>query len=444
MSRRLKVSDNGRLLIYDDGRPFFYLGDTAWELFHRLDREQAERYLRHRAENGYTVIQVVVLAELDGLHTPNPYGHTPLHDDDPGKPNEAYFAHVDWVVDRIEQLGMWVGMLPTWGDKWYPKIGAGPVVFTPENAGTYGRWLGKRYRDKPIIWVLGGDRPVDDDEQLRIVRAMAEGLRDGDGGCHLCTFHPRGGNSSARHVHRESWLDFNMLQSGHGAGRDTPTWDMIAADCALDPVKPTLDGEPNYEDHPVNPWPTWDPANGYFRDHDVRKQLYRSVFAGGCGVTYGHHFVWQMYDKGREPCNNGDELFPWHEAIDRPGARQAQHLRALMESRPFTSRIRDNSLVTSPLGEGAEHIEATRDEHGSYAFVYLPAGGQVSVNMATIGGDTASVHWFDPRTGNAAAAGEQPAQGTQTFEAPADGPDWVLVLDDASRGFGAPGRPTDG
>src|SRR3954452_7231976 len=92
---RLKVSENRRFLVKEDGSPFFYLGDTAWELFHRLDREEAERYLKDRAAKGFTVIQAVVLAELDGLHSPNPYGHTPLEGDDPARPVEDYFKHVD-------------------------------------------------------------------------------------------------------------------------------------------------------------------------------------------------------------------------------------------------------------------------------------------------------------------------------------------------------------
>src|SRR5215212_8624893 len=103
----LKVSDNRRFLVHDDGSPFFYLGDTAWELFHRLDREEAERYLKDRAAKGFTVIQAVVLAELDGLHDPNPYGHTPLIGDDPTKPDEDYFAHVDWIVAKAEDLGLY-------------------------------------------------------------------------------------------------------------------------------------------------------------------------------------------------------------------------------------------------------------------------------------------------------------------------------------------------
>src|SRR5689334_19645864 len=121
---RVKVSeDHPHFLATTDGKPFFYLGDTAWELFHRLDREEAERYLRNRAEKRFTVIQAVLLAELDGLNTPNPYGHTPLADNDPTRPNEEYFKHVDWVVNKADELGLVIGMLPTWGDKWYKPVG---------------------------------------------------------------------------------------------------------------------------------------------------------------------------------------------------------------------------------------------------------------------------------------------------------------------------------
>jgi len=233
---------------------FFYLGDTAWELFHRLTREEAEFYLKDRAAKGFTVIQAVVLAEFDGLNTPNAEGHKPLHNNDPTQPNEAYFDLVDWVVNKAEELGLYIGMLPTWGDKVNKKWGVGPEIFTPENAKVYGEFLGRRYRGKPIIWILGGDRPIESERHLQIWRAMAEGLRKGDDGEHLITYHPMGGQSSSQWLHSEPWLDFNMCQSGHGA-RYFANYEMIERDYNLKPTKPCMDGEPRYEDHPIN----WDP-----------------------------------------------------------------------------------------------------------------------------------------------------------------------------------------
>ena len=432
----LKVSDNRRFLVRADGTPFFYLADTAWELFHRLGRDETDLYLKDRADKRFTVIQAVVLAEFDGLTVPNPYGHVPLLDNDPAKPNEKYFEHVDYVVDRAASLGLVMGVLPTWGDKVNKKWGKGPEVFTPANAEAYGRFLGKRYKDKPIIWILGGDRPVENDTHLAIWRAMAKGLRAGDGGRHLVTYHPMGGQSSSARLHDEPCLDFNTLQSGHGA-RDIPNYDMVARDYARTPTKPILDSEPRYEDHPIN----WKPENGWFDEYDVRQAVYWSLFAGGAGVTYGCHDVWQFWEPGRQPVSAART--PWKQALKLPAAGQVQHARALLESRPYLTRVPDQFVLASDPGAGGDHVVATRDSEGSYAMVYLPTPKPVTVDLSKIRGPVRA-WWFDPRTGKAESAGEFKNAGTQAFTPPgAEGAkDWVLVLDDASRGFGAPGRPS--
>ncbi|MCU0341791.1 MAG: DUF4038 domain-containing protein, partial [Spirosomaceae bacterium] len=142
---QVRVHSSGRFLETTDGKPFFWLGDTAWELFHRLNREQADQYLKRRAEQGFTVIQAVALAEFDGLHVPNPYNELPLLNDDPTQPNDKYYQHVDYVINKAAEYGLYIGFLPTWGDKVFKNSwGKGPEVFTPENAKVYGRWLGNR------------------------------------------------------------------------------------------------------------------------------------------------------------------------------------------------------------------------------------------------------------------------------------------------------------
>ena len=183
-SAQLRVSENQRYLQTADGKPFFWLGDTAWELFHRLTREEAEKYLKNRADKGFTVIQAVALAELDGLRDPNPYGEVPLENDDPTKPREAYFQHVDFIIRKAEQLGLHIGLLPTWGDKVFKSTwGKGPEIFNVENARIYGKWIGSRYKDqKNIIWILGGDRNPRNENDVAIWRAMAEGIAEGVGG----------------------------------------------------------------------------------------------------------------------------------------------------------------------------------------------------------------------------------------------------------------------
>ncbi|RPJ85604.1 MAG: DUF4038 domain-containing protein [Acidobacteria bacterium] len=441
-SKTLKVSENKRFLVFEDGTPFFYLGDTAWELFHRLNREEAQRYLKNRADKGFTVIQAVVLAEVNGLVDANPYGEVPLVNNDPTQPNQKYFEHVDWIVNEAKEQGLFIGMLPTWGDKWNKKWGAGPEIFTPANAETYGEWLARRYREQPIIWILGGDRPVENEQHRAIIAAMARGLRKGDGGRHLITFHPTGGQGSSEWFHGEDWLDFNMRQNGHEVNF-APRYALTSMDYARTPTKPVLDGEPIYEDHPIS---FKAKEFGHSIASDVRRPLYWDLFGGACGHTYGHHSVWQMWTPGRQPING--PLMPWYEAIDQPGAGQMQYGRLLIESRPFLTRIPDDSMIvpaevpTAVPGAGLKRIVATRDERGRFAMVYSPSGRAFKVRMDKVSGARVKAWWFNPRTGQATAAGEFRNSGEREFQPPDKGEqlDWILVLDDAAQGFPEPGK----
>ena len=232
---RLKVSENRRFLVREDGTPFFYLADTAWELFHRLDRKQAIEYLDKRASQKYTAVQAVALAELDGISDPNPYGKLPLTSRDPARPavtpgaNPAkadeydYWDHVDFIVDEANRRGIYVGLLPTWG-RWmpHPNARSSEVIFTGDNARKYGEFLGKRYANKGIIWILGGDRLATGYEN--VWRALAAGIATGVSGREdysavLMSYHPNGGGASSAWFHDDEWLDFNMHQTGHGRPR---------------------------------------------------------------------------------------------------------------------------------------------------------------------------------------------------------------------------------
>lgn len=431
---KLEVSANRRFLQYADGRPFFYLGDTAWELFHRLDREEAVHYLDTRARQGFTVVQAVMLAEFDGVRTPNAYGKFPLKDENPATPDDApggYWEHVDFIVRAANERGLVIGALPTWGDKWNKAWGAGPEVFTPENAHVYGKWLGERYRDAGIIWVLGGDRPVDNDTHRAILQAMAEGLREGDGGAHLITFHPCGGRGSSEWFHEAPWLDFNMRQNGHEAPH--PRYAKTNEDYRREPVKPILDGEPIYEGHPVafNA-----DANGHSVASDVRRALYWDLFGGACGHTYGHHSIWQMWDPAKRPAHN-NPVCPWQEALLAPGARQMVHARHLLESLPYFTRIPDDSvLLPEPMqtvvpGRGLRRFVATRDTEGTYILVYVPVGTPFKVRLNDLKAPCCRARWMDPRTGEFRAIGTFPTDEPHEFLTPDPGEliDWVLVLE---------------
>lgn len=463
-SQGLKVSENGRYLTRD-GNPFVWIGDTAWELFHKLDSEEATVYLENRRSKKFSIIQAVILAELDGLRKPNPYGAVPLHNLDPTQPNEKYFEHVDYIVKKAADLGLVMGLLPTWGDKLATNNpGAGPVVFTPENAVVFGEFLGNRYREYPVVWILGGDRNIDSEDNYLIWEAMAKGIRKGDRGEHLITYHPRGTFTSSYWLHDEPWLDFNMYQSGH-VEHFHKVYEFAEREYLLQPPKPFIDGEPPYEDIALKFWDYMDfskysdqrvPAgvldesgiikktehfgDGFFDDYDVRIHAYWNFLAGACGYTYGNNAVWQMFKKGGEIAIPA--LTDWREALDRPGAEDMAHVRALFESRPLSKLVPDQSIIYGINPKNQNHIRAAKANDGSYLLVYLAQGQTVQVMMNNLADQKGTAWWFNPREGTADKIGEFKTNAIQRFTPPTSGQDndWLLVIDDKKSNYPEPGQ----
>jgi len=441
--QQLKVSSNKRHLITADDKPFFWLGDTGWELFHKLNKEDATFYFKKRSEQGFNVIQAVALAELDGLHSPNAYGNLPFMNDDLTKPNEQYFQYIDSLIDIAASYHLYIAMLPTWGDKVFKDSwGKGPEIFNPSNAYNYGKWIGNRYKNKTnIIWIIGGDRDTrENSKDVTIWRNMAKGVIDGVGNADnaLLTFHPqpKATGSSSKWFHSDGWLDLNMLQTGHC--RDTEVWETVKNDIDLKPAKPVLNGESIYEEMPV----CFNAKElGYANAYDIRKAAYLSVFAGACGHTYGCGPVIFFGDKGTNFFAN---LHGWRESLDFTGANEMKFLKVLIESRPILDRIPDQTMLVNEGGCGSERIQATRGK--DFAFIYSAYGRPIIIKPAKISGTRLNANWYDPRTGKSKFIGSFANNKPLSFipplplasPVPSQREDWILILDDASKNYSVP------
>ena len=432
---KLAVSGNKRFLIFEDGTPFFWLGDTAWELFHRLTRDETEKYLENRREKGFTVIQAVILAELDGLNTANAEGEKPLIGNDPARINEKYFEHVDWVIKKAAEKGMFIGLLPTWGDKVDKQWGIGPAIFNVENARAYGEIIGTRYKDYPnIIWIIGGDRSGGGDN-FPVWNALARGIKRRDPN-HLMTFHPVGGHSSSEWFHEQDWLDFNMMQTGHGERSYAACIRMLKPDYDRKPTKPVLDGEPRYEDHPCN----WQPEIlGWFNDADVRQAAYWDLFTGAFGHTYGCHAIWQMLAPGSNPVGHARNT--WYDDLDLPGAWDMLYVRRLMESRPFLDRVPFPQIIQNKYFPETDYVVATAGDN--YVMVYFPTGWEAELDLHLCAWPKIHGWWYNCQNGKATDLGIMDGTQMKSFspQTHGRGNDWVLVPDNAEAGFDVPGKP---
>ena len=411
----LAISDDGRRIQKANGSDWYWLGDTGWSLFQELNREDADYYFSTRASQGFTVIQAVaVMAWSRGWNDANAYGHQPFHNGDVNKPNEEFWKHADWLVNKAKEYGLYVALLPAWGSYWGKQA-------TVE----YAQWVTNRYKDYTnIIWVNGGDRKVADDTELfnQLGRVFDT---DEDA---LTTFHPRGGDRSSKHFHHEKWLDFNMDQSSHGK-RDIRADNQVDEDLAKTPTKPTLNGEPNYEDHCVG----WDKdcSKGTFNAHDVRQLAYWTVFAGATGYTYGHVHVWDFYNGG----NKEDGYMDWKVELNDSGAVQMGYLANLIMSRPHTARAPAQMIFTDEAPGG---IKQRAIMGNGYAFVYSSQGHDIYIDLNKLRWEQSKAWWFNPRNGKAIEIKKIPASGNHVFAPPGNAGsdnDWVLIIDDASKGF---------
>jgi hypothetical protein len=245
----------------------------------------------------------------------------------------------------------------------------------------------------------------------------------------MISFHPQPNNQGASEwFHNDTWLDFNMFQTGHC--RFLPVYDNVKGSYDRLPAKPTIDGEPIYEDHPVC-FNAHD--NGISSAYDVRKAIYLSVFAGSFGFTYGCHDIWQFYTS-KFPGVNGPKNY-WQQAMDLPAANQIKFLRKLIESRPILDRVPDQSMVIENNLNAHDRIQATRGQN--YLWIYTATGKSFTVKMGNISGKTVKAQWYNPRNGQYSEIGVIENKGQKLFEPPRSGygQDWVLQLDDTSAGF---------
>ncbi|MGI6202378.1 MAG: glycoside hydrolase family 140 protein [Eubacteriales bacterium] len=424
--RRLKTL--GRYLSWDDGSPFFYLADTAWELLHALSREEMDFYFECRARQGFTAVQCVALAENDGLRTPNFYGRLPLKIGENGMPDPAapdtdgeycYWSHVDYAVDVAAKHDIFIVLLPTWGDKFNRAWGKGPEIFDEQNAFAYGKWLGERYSKRPnIIWMLGGDRALEKRHRA-IIDAMAAGIKSA-GDTHLMTFHPVGCRTSVDFVGDADYIDFHTAQTSHGIDQCYAS-DRVMLKMAAATAKPYMDSEPRYEDHPA----CFNTKTGYYWDSsDVRQNAYWNVLSGACGHTYGNHCIWSMT---REP----SEYFPytWREALIHEGAEQMIHLKRLRLSRDYFSLQTMPGLVCDNYA-GMGHMVAAAGE--GYAYVYSPLGIPFTFDPAPLRcSGPLRASWYNPRTGEEKIFGVLNPREKTMLAPPTQGKgcDWVLVVE---------------
>ncbi|MFC1790785.1 DUF4038 domain-containing protein [Patescibacteria group bacterium] len=340
--------------------------------------------------------------------------------------NEAYFAY---TKKTIEKAAAYDGM----GVNGRYDFALG----TTDLARQWGQKIGSYFKDYDnIIYALGSDRDADLDG-VGLHRAVAEGIGQGETGQPLgwnqqnsawdqvmITYHPGGGlNNSSFWFHTDPWLDFNSIQL-YSDTQQTYIYSEIREDYNKTPIKPTWIIESAYETRTSSERGGVPDGDPIIDDYWVRYAAYTSVFAGAFGASYGHHHNY---------------YFPsdWQSKLDTVGADDMAHLYSLLTNRqlPFEKLEANQELITSPIGTKFETRTALLAEDGSFAYVYLPRGGEVTLDLALLSSASNKVlaQWFNPREGTTADIDTYSVDGEKTFHAPGSyrkRNDYLLILRD--------------
>ena len=388
----IRVSPNGRYFVDQDGTPFFWLGDTLWELFREFSLDDAKAILENRKNKGFSAIQIMFTGVGDGKK-PNIEGQTPWINNDPAAPNEAYFKRVDSIIDFARSIGLII--VPGVFHQLQVSI------ITPGNARNYARWISERYKDVPnIIWTM---YPKAEQEYVPVLRELAAGLQEGDGGAHIITVHPDPSPASSSFIHNESWLAFNMIQPWR---RPELIYQMVTDDYSLMPTKPTVMAEGGYEGLE---------SEGLMTPLKIRKQAYWSYLAGG-HHSYGHD-------------DNYSSPSSWKSWINTPGSFHMRIYRKIITSCPeWWNWIPDQTVFASGVNSGINLNVACRSANSDWVLAYLSSSTTVSIRMDKIAEKTVQASWISPITGERTVIGNYENTGTQSFTTPRGWSDALLHL----------------
>lgn len=395
----LKVSGNGRGFEHEDGKKFFWLGDTVWGVTAKGTVDEWREFTEYRREQGFNTLCINALPQHDGSRAGTIL--EPFEGDGSmmcwDKPNPEYFKFLDQLMAVTHQTGMFTALVALWFD-YVPGANIGWAVdrksgLTPELAKMYGGYMAARYAAYGTIWFISGDSDFSTEEAISIYSGAASAIKQNSPYTPLITAHLQMGLVTPDALNEKDWFNFHMYQSSHRMESVQTSIDCAEKCRLLQPVRPVLNGEPCYEN--ICCYKELDKK--ITRDF-TREVLWKSILAGGnAGITYGAHGIWSWHCEGEPFPGTQDWGMPqsWKEAMKFDGANDAAKMKAFFEKLPWwelepanctfnlsysgsmIAATPDDSLIVAYISKG-EHLKFSIPENTKYiASMFDPVYGDM-------------------------------------------------------------------
>lgn len=430
---------SSRQVLKAGGSPFLMNGDAGWSSVANLPSSDLPTYFADRQAKGVTLIMLSMIEHNFSEQTPkwrNKLGDDPFTgtvsagNPDFTTPNEAYWSHVDYVINLAATYGLTIMAAPAYMGFAQGTEGWASVIFAngTTNMTTYGTFLGNRYKTfKNLIWLMGGDAgPTGTVGDLTVhVNNLANAIKAQDT-VHLMSAHPAPGNLSTTD-YNQTWLDINAAYPTDHANVNA----VVRSAYQTTPIKPIFMIEGEYgNEHSIT-------------DILLRIQMYQSVLGGGLGHIYGQNPTWYFgvdaSASGNSFSNTGG--LDWHTQLSNFGASFLPYVKRLQVARPLITLTPDYSHVVVTSGFGSDGITYAPVLANSNMLVAYTNGVALTVAKTQFNSVTFNYNWYNPRDGTTTAGGTVAmGSSTQVFTPPTTGGgnDWVLIAEAQSLGLGNP------
>jgi hypothetical protein len=440
------IDPSNRYLVDATGKPFLLHGESAFSLISQATDAEVDQYLADRQQKGFNTIWVGLIDHKFADKAPSNISGTPPFDgvvpstsfSDFSKPDEAYFAHADSVIQKAADKGFLVLLSPAYlgynggyggeTEGWYQDLLANDAADPMGRLHDFGRYLGQRYaRFSNILWLNGGDYDPLSPPDPPIVRKIALGIREVDthslhsGHCaqELSAFQCWGG---------ETWLQINDTYTY------TDVYQTARTEYQRVPSMPVFLVEGRYENEDI--------LNGNGTEQQVRVQAYQALLSGEMGQVFGNNPIWSFSSKiAIYPSTPPD----WTAWLNSPGSLSMVHVHSLFAPRAWWTLQPDfsNTLLTGgQAGSGVpyDRAVAAKAADGSFAIAYMPSSRQITVDLGQLAGPNVNARWYDPAagtfTGLITGASIPTSSGSTLFNPPGNNgstsgtySDWVLLLE---------------
>jgi hypothetical protein len=421
----VRVASSGYTLEHDDGTPFFWVADTAWNGALLSTPKDWDFYLQTRVQQKFNAVKWVA-TQWRASPTGDLKGEMAFTGKEKISVNPEFFRRLDEKADAVTKAGLLNVPVLLWAIGGH-SAEHNPGAFLPEEqAILLARYMVARWQAHPVVWILGGDGHYfgsEGEKWRRIGRAVFDDITHAP-----VIMHPQGRHWVQREFKDEKWTGIIGYQSGHGDSDESLKWltsGPITQDWEKTPRHPIINLEPPYEGHLA--YNSKQPLSADL----VRRTLYWSLLnTPTAGVSYGGHGVWGWDDGTKPPTDHpgtGVPL-PWQKALFLPGAQQMTNLVTFFsmiewnQLRPLPGAVVNNPGNATPR----KYIAAARSAKGDLTVVYVPEERTIEILLASLP-PSPEVKWFNPRTGETSAAVAVITDTTAQFPTPSEG-DWILWM----------------